>query len=229
MSCERHLGGEPAGCAPPGWLPGQGPDGLRDAVPADGSSQFGLSDHLRGKLHRGTAGGRQALPQYSGVPGHPGPGWGWHGLAGRNVAELRFAAPTERRVAIVTGGARGIGRACALRLAEAGRDVVIADVLPQAADVVREVEALGQRALAVATDVTDEAAVHGMVRRAHDEFGRLDILVCSAGILGLEAPFLEQSAAQFDRVLRINLYGVYFCHQAALPFMLANGWGRCVS
>jgi len=146
------------------------------------------------------------------------------------MPNLRFAAPVERRVAIVTGGARGIGRASALRLAEAGRDIVIADLQDEhGASAVAEVEALGQKALYLRTDVTDEAAVHEMVAQTVATFGRLDILVCCAGILGKEAPFLEQSAAQFDKVLKINLYGIYYAHQAAIPHMLKGGWGRCLS
>lgn len=145
------------------------------------------------------------------------------------MPHLRFAAPKEERVAIVTGGARGLGRACALRIAEEGRDVVIADVLDQGREVVKELEALGRRGLYIPTDVTDEAAVRRMVAQTVEAFGRLDILVCCAGILGLEAPFLEQSAAQFDKVMRINVYGVYYAHQAAIPHMLERGWGRCVT
>lgn len=146
------------------------------------------------------------------------------------MPNLRFAAPVERRVAIVTGGARGIGRATALRMAEAGRDVVIADLQDEhGASAVAEIEALGQMACYIPTDVTDEAAVHEMVGQTLAAFGRLDILVCCAGILGKEAPFLEQSAAQFDKVLKINLYGIYYAHQAAIPHMLVGGWGRCLS
>ena len=145
------------------------------------------------------------------------------------MPHLRFAAPKEERIAIVTGGARGLGRACALRIAEEGRDVVIADVLDQGREVVKELEALGRRGLYIPTDVTDEAAVRRMVAQTVETFGRLDILVCCAGILGLEAPFLEQSAAQFDKVMRINVYGVYYAHQAAIPHMLERGWGRCVT
>jgi 3-oxoacyl-[acyl-carrier protein] reductase len=146
------------------------------------------------------------------------------------MPNLRFAAPKERRLAVITGGARGIGRAAALRIAEEGRDIVIADVLDeQGQEVVKEVEALGQKAIYVHTDVTDEAAVHAMVKQAVDTFGRLDILVCCAGILGWEKPFLEQTAAQFEKVMRINVFGVYYAHQAAIPHMLAGGWGRCVT
>lgn len=114
------------------------------------------------------------------------------------MPNLRFAAPKEQRAAVITGGARGIGRACALRIAEEGRNIVIADVEAAGADVAKEVEAMGQRALFVKTDVTDLAAVQSMVTKTVETFGRLDILVCCAGILGLEAPFMEQSAEPFD-------------------------------
>ncbi len=145
------------------------------------------------------------------------------------MPNLRFAAPKERRVALITGGARGLGRATALRIAEEGRDIVIADVLDVGHEVVKEIEAMGQRARYIPTDVTDEQAVQQLVATTVAEFGRLDILVCCAGILGLEAPFLEQSVAQFDKVMRINVYGVYHAHQAAIPHMLRQGWGRCVT
>ena len=146
------------------------------------------------------------------------------------MPNLRFAAPKERRVALITGGARGLGRASALRIAEEGRDIVIADLLDeQGQATVQEIEALGQKALYLRTDVTDEAAVHELVAQTINHFGRLDILVCCAGILGWEKPFLEQTAAQFEKVMRINVFGVYYAHQAAIPQMLERGWGRCVT
>ncbi|MBI2506392.1 MAG: SDR family oxidoreductase [Candidatus Latescibacteria bacterium] len=146
------------------------------------------------------------------------------------MPKLRFAAPRERRAALITGGARGLGRACALRLAEEGRDIAIADVLVERGqETVKEIEALGQQALFAETDVTDEAAVQRAVARTVEAFGRLDILVCCAGILGWEKPFFEQPVAQFDKVMRINVYGVFLAHQAAVPHMLARGWGRCAT
>ena len=144
------------------------------------------------------------------------------------MTTLRFAAPKERRVAVITGGTRGIGRACALRIAAEGRDIVIADIEP-GAETVKEIEALGQRAVFIRTDVSDEVAVHAMIDSTVDTFGRLDMLVCCAGILGIEKPFLEQTAADFDRVMRINVYGAFYSHQAAIPHMLKSGWGRCVT
>lgn len=146
------------------------------------------------------------------------------------MSHLRFAAPKERRVALITGGARGLGRASALRIAAEGRDIALMDLADEAgAAVVREIEALGQAALYLHTDVTDETAVQRAVAQAVTHFGRLDILVCCAGILGWEKPFLEQTAAQFEKVMRINVFGVYYAHQAAIPHMLRGGWGRCVT
>jgi NAD(P)-dependent dehydrogenase (short-subunit alcohol dehydrogenase family) len=146
------------------------------------------------------------------------------------MANLRFAAPVEQRVALVTGGARGLGAAAALRMAEAGRNIVIVDVLEeQAQQTVGEVRALGRKAICVQADVTVEAEVHAAVSAAIEVFGRLDILVCCAGILGWEKPFLEQTAEQFAKVMAINVHGAYYAHQAAVPYMLERGWGRCVT
>ena len=130
----------------------------------------------------------------------------------------------------MTGGARGLGRAIALRIAAEGRDVAIADLLETEGEaVVEEVKALGRSAVFTRTDVAAEDQVQASVQAAVEAFGRLDILICAAGVLGLEAPFFEQSAAQFDMVMRINMYGAYFAHQAAIPHMLERGWGRCVT
>lgn len=146
------------------------------------------------------------------------------------MPDLRFAAPVERRAALITGGARGIGAATALRLAEEGRDIVIADLLEERAqETVAAIEALGQSALFVKTDITDPLQVDAAVAQAVEQYGRLDILVCCAGILGWEKPFLQQTAEQFSRVMQINVHGVYYAHQAAVPHMLERGWGRCVT
>jgi NAD(P)-dependent dehydrogenase (short-subunit alcohol dehydrogenase family) len=146
------------------------------------------------------------------------------------MANLRFAAPKERRAACITGGARGLGRAAALRIAQEGRDIAILDLLQdEAKQTVAEIEALGQRALFVKTDITDHAQVQAAIDQAAEGFGRLDILVCCAGILGWEKPFLEQTPEQFAKVMNINVHGVYHAHQAAIPHMLKGGWGRCVT
>ena len=146
------------------------------------------------------------------------------------MANLRFAAPVERRVALITGGARGIGGATAVRLAEAGRDIAIADMLAEEAGArIAEIGALGQKAIFVKTDVTEESQVHAAVAATVEAFGRLDILVCCAGVLGWEKPLLEQTAEQFSHVMAINVHGAYYAHQAAVPHMLERGWGRCVT
>ena len=130
---------------------------------------------------------------------------------------------------MVTGGA-GHRPRIGLRIAEEGRDIVIADVLDvEGRQTAADIEAQGQRALYIHTDVSDEAAVFAAVARTLEAFGRLDILVCCAGTLGKEIPFLEQTAEMFDRVMKINVYGVFYAHQAAIPHMLKQGWGRCVT
>ncbi len=135
----------------------------------------------------------------------------------------------EARVAIVTGGWRGIGRAAALRLARDGRDIVIADIGDYSAGVVAEVEALGQQAVFVKTDVSDKESVDALVAATVDRFGRVDILANCAGVLGTETPFLETPDSEYFRILSINLTGVWFCCRAVLPHMLAQEWGRLVT
>ena len=124
------------------------------------------------------------------------------------MKNLRFAATKEDRVALITGGARGLGRAIALRLAFEGRDIAIVDLREEdAACTVREIEATGVKAIFITTDVTDVDAVRACVESVYQQFSRIDILVCSAGVLGLEAPFMEQSSAQFDQLMKVNVYG----------------------
>ena len=146
------------------------------------------------------------------------------------MTNLRFAAPVEQRVAVITGGANGIGAETAVRLAEDGRDIVLADLdEDDAQTVLRRVEALGRRALFVRTDVMDRDQVDALIERATSEFGRLDILVCCAGIFGRETPYLDIAPGDFERFLAINVLGVHYAHQAAIPHMLRQRWGRCVT
>lgn len=148
----------------------------------------------------------------------------------RHPHQLRFAAPVQRRTALVTGGARGLGRAMAIRIAAEGRDVVIADLLEeQGRQTVNDIIELGQQAIFCRTDVTVEDEVKAAVNTTVDAFERLDILVCAAGVLGTEAPFHEQSAEQFSNVMSINVHGVFHAHHAAIPHMLKEGWGRTVT
>ena len=156
------------------------------------------------------------------------------------------------RVALVTGGSRGLGRADALTLARAGADVAIADilvesdtsaaeeygVLAQAAvaqgmvhteATVEEIRSLGRKALAVRCDVTDRGEVDAAVARVVDELGAVDILVNNAGTLDHVGQVPDQRLELWERDLRVNLTGAFNCAQAAWPHMKARGWGRIVN
>src|SRR5258705_1860028 len=157
------------------------------------------------------------------------------------------------RVALVTGGSRGLGRADALTLARAGADVVVADLLVESElsedtdrygalataarqqglvhteETVREIEAMGRRALAVRCDVTSRDEVAAAVARTVRELGSVDILVNNAGNLDHAAPIEQQSPDLWERDLKVNLTGAFNCAQAVWPHMKERGWGRIVN
>ena len=131
---------------------------------------------------------------------------------------LRF--PLAGKVAIVTGGGTGIGRAAALAYARAGASVVVAGrraaELQQVVDEIHrqasQIPALpGNQALALPTDVSSEVQVQALVARTREHFGRLDVAFNNAGVLGHFAPITQQSAADFDEVMATNLKGVWLC------------------
>lgn len=135
----------------------------------------------------------------------------------------------QGRVAVVTGGGKGIGRAICLELARRGAHIVVADINDEAAqDVCREVQALGREALAVHTDVSSRDSVRAMVSATLERFGRLDILVNNAGICSL-TPFEEISDAAWARTIAVNLTGPFLCCQEAIKPMRERGWGRIIS
>jgi len=145
--------------------------------------------------------------------------------------------PLLGQVAVVTGASRGIGRAIAVDFAKAGADVVVSARSSESApsklpgtieQTAREVEAEGRRALAVATDVTDEAQVQALAERTLAEFGRIDILVNNAGI-SFPAPFAQTPLKRWDLVMNVNLRGPVMCTQAFLPRMLEQGGGRIIN
>ena len=133
----------------------------------------------------------------------------------------------HERVAIVTGAARGIGFAVAERLVASGHRVVIADW--DGAKAREAAGALGAVAMACDCDVSDAASVGRMVEAVIARWGRVDVLVNNAGIVGPNKPLIEVSDDEWARVLAINLTGVFNCCRAAVPRMLANDWGRVIT
>lgn len=159
------------------------------------------------------------------------------------------------RVALVTGGSRGLGRADALALARAGADVVITDILVESdaggqqtaeqygplaqmmkasgavyAEKTRdEIRAMGRRAAAYKMDVTDPEQVREVVARVRAEFGGLHILVNNAGTLDHTAQIDHQNPELWERDLRVNLTGAFNCAQAVWPVMREQGWGRIIN
>ena len=135
------------------------------------------------------------------------------------------------KVAVVTGGGAGIGRAIALAMAREGADVLIPDIqIKNAEAVAGEIRALGRRAQAVRTDVSKEAEVQGAIAQAIREFGRIDILVNNAGINpGLGLPFTRQVETDWDRVFHINLESVFFGCKAIAPHFMERRSGKIVN
>lgn len=134
------------------------------------------------------------------------------------------------RVAIVTGGAGGIGRTYVLALAGEGAKVVIADVA-DAAETAAEVQAAGGEVVTVVTDVTDEASARAMAETALKTYGRIDVLVNNAGIAGRFArvPVEEVSVELWDRVMAVNSKGMFLCAKAVLPAMKTQRSGKIIN
>lgn len=134
------------------------------------------------------------------------------------------------RVAIVTGGNRGIGRSIALGLAREGAAVVVNNSRPHASadEVVKAICTAGGRAVACSADVSDLASHGRLVAAAVDNFGGLDILVNNAGIEFTE-PFLETTPETWDKTLSTNLKGPYFLSQAAAQVMIKSGGGKIIN
>lgn len=134
------------------------------------------------------------------------------------------------RVAIVTGGGRGIGKVIALRLAREGADVVVAGPSEEALQATAsEIQALGRRALAIVVDVSREDQVSAMAEQVRQAFGRIDILVNNAGIIGPTAQAVHISRAEWDDVLAVNLTGAFLCCKGVLPEMMARRSGKIIN
>lgn len=134
----------------------------------------------------------------------------------------------QNKVAIVTGAGSGNGRGIALRFAEEGADVVVADVvLDSAQATAKAIEALGRRALVTQTDISQRASVETLVAHTLAEFGQVDILVNNAGIGG-RVKFLELTDEVWDRMMAINLKGPFLCAQAVARVMVQQGRGGVI-
>jgi SDR family mycofactocin-dependent oxidoreductase len=147
----------------------------------------------------------------------------------------------EGKVALITGGARGQGRAHAVTLARGGADIIVCDAvmpieevdyaLPTAEDLqqtVQQVQALGRRCLAVTADVRDLSTMLAVVEQALSAFSRIDIAIANAGIAS-SAPIAEMSARRWQTMIDINLTGVFNTFRAVLPHMIERGQGRLVA
>jgi SDR family mycofactocin-dependent oxidoreductase len=156
--------------------------------------------------------------------------------ADKPLSSNRFAG----RVAVITGGARGMGRSHAEQLAREGADIVICDIAApissldyplatpaELAETQRRVEALGRKCLAVRADVRDTKAMQTLIDRTIETFGKIDYLLANAGILSM-GKVADLSDAAFDDVMQTNVYGVFNVMRAALPHMQKQNFGRIV-
>jgi NAD(P)-dependent dehydrogenase (short-subunit alcohol dehydrogenase family) len=134
------------------------------------------------------------------------------------------------KVAIVTGGAQGLGRAYILRLAEEGAKVVIADIL-DGTGVAQAVKNNGGEALAIRTDVTDEQSTKEMAQSTVERFGRIDVLINNAAFFSniVKKPFYQISADEWDAVMRVNLKGPFLCSKAVYQQMKIQQKGKIIN
>jgi len=135
----------------------------------------------------------------------------------------------KNKVAIITGSARGIGKATALRFAQEGAMVVVNDVdLEEAKEVVSQINSQQEKAVAVKADVSDEKEVEKMVEVAYSKFGRIDILVNNAGIIK-RGSIEDHSYEDWDKVIAVNLRGTYNCAKAVVPIMKNQRYGKIIN
>jgi 2-hydroxycyclohexanecarboxyl-CoA dehydrogenase len=133
------------------------------------------------------------------------------------------------RVAIVTGGASGMGAGIARHLSGAGHRVAVVDINGDGAEqTASELRAGGGEAVAIVADVSDRAAVNDALGQARNRFGPIEIMVTSAAVAAF-APFIEITLDEWDRMIAVDLTGTFHCLQAALPDMIEGQWGRIVT
>lgn len=137
----------------------------------------------------------------------------------------------SNKVAVVTGSARGIGKAIALKLAEVGVDVVVNDI-PAAAEILEatanEIRALKRKALAITADVSSSADVNKFIETAVAQMGRIDILVNNAGVTR-DQLIMRMTDEEWDTVLNIDLKSAFLCSRAVIRYMMKQRWGRIIN
>jgi len=133
----------------------------------------------------------------------------------------------DGKVVIVTGAASGIGRASAIQFAEQGAKVVVADINLAGAD--ETAGMIGDSAMVVQVDVADEQSCQSMVDKTIEVYGRLDVIFNNAGIPGVRAYTADQTTEDWQRVIDVNLNGVFYCTRSAIPEMLKTGGGVIVN
>jgi len=134
----------------------------------------------------------------------------------------------KNKVAIVTGGARGIGEAVSELFASEGATVIILDLLPRGKEVAERIRSQGGKAEFHTTSVADKSALESLFKEVFERYGAIHILINNAGITR-DRTLEKMSENEWDEVVEVNLKGVFICTQAVVPYMKENKWGRIVS
>lgn len=134
----------------------------------------------------------------------------------------------DGNVALVTGGARGIGREIALKLADLGADIILCDILDEVDDTAREIEAMGRKSVALKKDITKMAEVEALFSESLEQFSKIDILVNNAGITR-DNLIIRMDESEWDSVIQVNLKGTFNCLKSAAKVMMKQRSGKIVN
>ena len=137
-------------------------------------------------------------------------------------------AELAAKVAVITGAARGIGKAIAFKLAQQGADIVLCDVLEEVGNTAKEIEALGIRSLAIKKDITKISEVEDLITETIEVFSKIDILVNNAGITR-DNLLIRMSEQEWDSVINVNLKGTFNCVKAAAKVMMKQRYGKIIN